>query len=154
MDGARPAPDGQLIACDVSAEYTAIGRRYWEEAGVAHKIDLRLAPAATTLAALLAEGGADTFDVAFIDADKTGYDQYYEQCLRLVRPGGLLAIDNVLWSGAVADQQAQDDDTRALRALNARLHTDARIDLSLLPIGDGLTLARKRYDKQGKEGCP
>jgi len=140
---ALPA-DGRIIACDVSDEWTSIGRRYWAEAGVADKIDLRLAPAAATLAALLAEGQAGQFDAAFIDADKEGYDGYYEQCLQLVRPGGLIAIDNVLWGGAVADEEAQDADTQALRALNAKLHTDERIDLSLLPIGDGLTLARKR----------
>lgn len=136
--------DGRLIACDVSAEYTGIGRRFWQEAGVADKIDLRLAPAADTLAALLADGQAGMFDFAFIDADKTRYDGYYEQCLQLVHPGGLIAIDNVLWGGAVADDAAQDADTQALRALNAKLHADTRIDLSLLPIGDGLTLARKR----------
>jgi len=136
--------DGTLIACDVSAEYTSIGQRYWQEAGVADKIDLRLAPAAETLAALVAEGQAGSIDVAFIDADKPGYDGYYEQCLQLVRPGGLIVIDNVLWGGAVADVEAQDADTQALRALNAKLHADERIDLSLLPIGDGLTLARKR----------
>lgn len=130
--------------CDVSDEWTSIGRRYWQEAGVAHTIDLRLAPAAETLAALLAEGQSASFDVAFIDADKPGYDGYYEQCLQLVRPGGLIAIDNVLWCGAVADDTAQDADTHALRTLNAKLHADARIDLSLLPIGDGLRLARKR----------
>jgi predicted O-methyltransferase YrrM len=136
--------DGQIIACDVSEHWTSIGRRAWAAAGVAHKIDLRLAPAAATLAALLNDGQAEQFDVAFIDADKTGYDGYYEQCLRLVRPGGLIAIDNVLWGGAVVDTRKNDADTRALRMLNAKLHTDERIDLSLLPIGDGLTLARKR----------
>lgn len=136
--------DGKLIACDVSAAYTSIGRRSWQEAGVAHKIDLRIAPASETLRTLLAEGQAGSFDLAFIDADKEGYAGYYEQCLQLVRPGGLIAIDNVLWGGAVADDAAQDADTQALRALNARLHVDERIDLSLLPIGDGLTLARKR----------
>jgi caffeoyl-CoA O-methyltransferase len=136
--------DGQLIACDVSAAYTSVGRRYWQEAGMAHKIDLRLAPAGETLEALLADGQAGTFDLAFIDADKEGYDGYYEQCLQLVRPGGLLAIDNVLWGGAVADPEVADEATVALRALNTKLHADERVDLSLLPIGDGLTLARKR----------
>lgn len=140
---ALPA-DGRIIACDVSDEWTSIGRRYWQAAGVAQKIDLRIAPAAATLAALLAEGQAGSFDFAFIDADKDGYDGYYEQCLQLVRSGGLIAIDNVLWGGAVADEEAQDAYTQALRVLNAKLHADERIDLSLLPIGDGLTLARKR----------
>lgn len=136
--------NGRLIACDVSAEYTSVGRRFWQEAGVAHKIDLRFAPASETLTALIADGQAEQFDFAFIDADKSGYNGYYEQCLELVRPGGLIAIDNVLWGGAVANDAAQDADTQALRALNAKLHADERIDLSLLPIGDGLTLARKR----------
>jgi Predicted O-methyltransferase len=139
---ALPA-DGRILACDISEEYTRIGRRYWERAGVAHKIDLRLAPALETLDAELAAGASGRYDFAFIDADKTGYADYYERCLQLLRPGGLIAIDNVLWSGAVA-QPAQGDDTRALQALNQRLHDDERIDLSMLPVGDGLTLARKR----------
>ena len=136
--------DGQVIACDVSEEWTSIGQRYWQKAGIAHKIDLRLAPASETLQALLNDGQAGQFDFAFIDADKTGYDTYYEQCLQLVRSGGLIAIDNVLWGGTVADKSKQGDDTKALRALNAKLHTDERIELSLLPIGDGLTLTVKR----------
>jgi len=135
--------DGRILACDISEEYTRIGRRYWERAGVAHKIDLRLAPALETLDAELAAGAAGCYDFAFIDADKTGYAAYVERCLQLLRQGGLIAIDNVLWSGAVA-QPARHDDTRALQALNERLHGDERIDLSMLPIGDGLTLARKR----------
>jgi len=135
--------DGRILACDISDEYTRIGRPYWERAGVAHKIELRLAPALQTLDAELAAGASGRYDLAFIDADKTGYANYYERCLQLLRQGGLIAIDNVLWSGAVA-QPAQDDDTRALQALNERLHHDERIDLSMLPIGDGLTLARKR----------
>jgi caffeoyl-CoA O-methyltransferase len=135
--------DGYLLACDLSDEYTRVGRPYWERAGVAHKIDLVLAPAVQTLDARLAAGEAGRYDFAFIDADKSGYDAYYERCLRLLRAGGLIAIDNVLWSGAVA-RPAQTDDTRALQALNAKLHDDERIDLALLPIGDGLTLARKR----------
>jgi caffeoyl-CoA O-methyltransferase len=139
---ALPA-DGYLLACDISDEYTRVGRPYWERAGVAHKIDLVLAPAVQTLDARLAAGEAGRYDFAFIDADKSGYDAYYECCLQLVRAGGLIAIDNVLWSGAVA-RPAQSDDTRALQALNAKLHHDERIDLALLPIGDGLTLARKR----------
>ena len=135
--------DGELLACDINAEYTAIGRPHWQAAGVAHKIELVLAPALVTLDARLAAGAAGQYDFAFIDADKTGYDGYYERCLKLLRPGGLIAIDNVLWSGSVA-RLAKDADTAALQALNTRLHGDARIDLSLLPIGDGLTLARKR----------
>ncbi len=135
--------DGRILACDISDEYTRVAREYWQRAGVAHKIELVLAPAAQTLVARLAAGDAGTYDFAFIDADKTGYDGYYEQCLRLLRPGGLIAIDNVLWKGAVA-RPADSDDTRALQALNAKLHRDERIDLALVPIGDGLTLARKR----------
>jgi predicted O-methyltransferase YrrM len=135
--------DGFVLACDVSDEYTRIGKPYWEAAGVAHKIHLTLAPARATLDARLANGDANAFDFAFIDADKTAYDDYYERCLMLVRPGGLIAIDNVLWSGSVA-RPATTADTAALQALNDKLHRDERIDLSLLPIGDGLTLARKR----------
>lgn len=135
--------DGRIVACDVSAEYTDVARSYWERAGIAHKIDLRLAPAANTLDALLEEGRAGEFDFAFIDADKGGYDAYYERCLRLLRAGGLIAIDNTLWSGKVA-YPADEGDTAAIQALNRKLHNDERIDLSLLPIGDGLTLARKR----------
>ncbi|MEH2257297.1 class I SAM-dependent methyltransferase [Nostoc sp.] len=140
---ALPA-DGKIIACDVSEEFTAIARRYWQEAGVADKIDLRLAPALETLDRLLATGQAETFDFAFIDADKENYDGYYERSLQLVRPGGLIAIDNVLWSGQVAEEQNQDESTQAIRALNQKLHHDERITLSLVPIGDGLTLAIKR----------
>jgi caffeoyl-CoA O-methyltransferase len=137
--------DGYLLACDVSAEWTAIGRRFWEKAGVAHKIDLRLAPALQTLEGLLADRQQhNSFDFAFIDADKENYDAYYEACLQLVRPGGLIAIDNVLWGGDVLDENRQDGSTRAIRALNRKLHGDERIDLSLVPIGDGVTLARKR----------
>lgn len=137
--------NGALVACDVSEEWTAIGRRYWEEAGVGHKIELRLAPALETLDALLAEGRAGTFDFAFIDADKEGYDAYYERALELVRLGGLIALDNTLWEGKVADPAATDVDTEAIRAINAKLALDERVTLSLIPVGDGLTLARKRY---------
>jgi caffeoyl-CoA O-methyltransferase len=136
-------PDGRIIACDVNAEFTAIGRRHWQKAGVADKIDLRLAPAIDTLDALIAEGRSGSFDFAFIDADKTNYDNYYERCLQLLRVGGLIAIDNVLWDGEVA-RPAQDADTAALQALNIKLHVDERVDLSLLSIADGVTLARKR----------
>lgn len=142
---ARALPaDGRLICCDVSEEWTAIGIPYWEQAGVRERIDLRIAPALETLDELLAEGGAVQFDLAFIDADKTSYADYYERCLQLLRPGGLLLFDNTLWGGAVADPDDQDADTVALRALNERLHGDERVTLSLVPIGDGLTLARKR----------
>jgi predicted O-methyltransferase YrrM len=140
---ALPA-DGKIIACDVSEEFTAIARRYWQEAGVADKIDLRLAPGLETLDKLLATGQAETFDFAFIDADKENYDGYYERSLQLIRPGGLIAIDNVLWSGQVADEQYQDESTQAIRALNEKLHHDERVTLSLVPIADGLTLAIKR----------
>jgi predicted O-methyltransferase YrrM len=137
-------PGGRLVACDVNPETTALARRYWALAGIADKIDLRLAPALETLAALLAEGQAGTFDFAFIDADKENYDAYYERVLRLLRPGGLVVIDNVLWGGAVADKRRKDPETAALRALNTKLHRDERIDLALLPLADGITLARKR----------
>ena len=136
--------DGRLIACDVSEEWTSIARRYWKEAGVSHKIELRLSPALETLDALLAAGEAGTFDFAFIDADKGNYAVYYERALELLRPGGLIAIDNVLWSGRVADASVDDADTVAIRKLNEKLHRDDRISLSLLPLADGLTLALKR----------
>ncbi|WP_421877916.1 O-methyltransferase [Pacificispira sp.] len=140
---ALPA-DGRITCCDVSEEWTAIAQRYWDQAGVAGKIELRLAPASETLDALVSEEGVDKVDMAFIDADKGNYDGYYEACLTLVRPGGLIAIDNVLWGGSVADPSNKSADTEAIRALNAKLKEDRRIDLSLLPIGDGLTLCRKR----------
>lgn len=140
---ALPA-DGQIIACDVSEEFTAVARRYWQQAGVADKIQLHLAPATDTLAQLLDDGQANQFDFAFIDADKENYDSYYELCLQLVRPNGLIAIDNMLWSGRVADENDQSESTRAIRALNKKLHTDKRVDVSLLTIGDGVSLLRKR----------
>jgi predicted O-methyltransferase YrrM len=140
---ALPA-DGQIVACDVNDETTAVARRYWQEAGVAEKIDLRLAPARETLDSLLAEGAAATFDFAFIDADKTNYDAYYEAALKLLRSGGLVAVDNVLWGGAVIESAQDDPDTRAIRALNAKLASDQRVSCSMLPLGDGLTLALKR----------
>jgi len=136
--------DGRIMACDISEAFTAVARRYWAEAKVADKIDLRIAPAMETLDALLADGQAGGFDFAFVDADKENYDGYVERALALLRPGGLLAVDNVLWNGAVIDPARQDDDTRAIRALNDKLHRDQRVALSLVPIGDGLTLARKR----------
>ena len=135
--------DGKIVACDVSEEFTSIARRYWQEAGVADKIDLHIAPALETLDHLLTTGEAGTFDFAFIDADKGNYDNYYEQCLKLIRPGGLIAIDNVLWSGRVADTEIQDNQTNKIRDLNRKLHEDSRITLSLVPIADGLTLAIK-----------
>lgn len=137
-------PDGKIVACDVSEEFTTVARRYWEAAGVADKIDLRLAPALETLDELLAAGQAETFDFAFIDADKGNYEGYYERSLQLIRPGGLIAIDNVLWSGRVADPQEQEKNTEVIRAFNKKLHHDERVILSLVPIADGLTLALKR----------
>ena len=136
-------PDGRVLACDINDDYTSVGKPYWQQAGVAHKIELHLAPALTTLDARLAEGESGAYDFAFIDADKSSYDGYYERCLSLLRRGGLIAIDNTLWDGHVA-RPSQDTDTLALQALNSKLHSDERIDLSLLPIGDGLTLALKR----------
>jgi predicted O-methyltransferase YrrM len=136
--------DGKLIACDVNQEWTSMAKRYWVEAGVAHKVDLRLAPAMETLDSLLAEGLAGSFDFAFIDADKENYTGYYERCLELLRPGGVIAVDNVLWSGRVADPRDRDDHTVAIREFNAKLLTDDRVLLSMIPIADGLTLALKR----------
>jgi predicted O-methyltransferase YrrM len=136
--------DGHLVCCDVSEEWTSVARRYWEEAGVADKIDLRIAPAVETLDRLLADGEESTYDFAFVDADKAGYDSYYERLLRLVRPGGLIAIDNTLWAGQVLDEDSDDEDTRAIQALNAKLATDERVSLCLLPVADGVTLARRR----------
>lgn len=136
--------DGRLIACDISEEWTAIARRYWAEAGIENKIELRLAPALQTLDRLLAEGGANGFDFAFIDADKGNYIHYYERLLQLIRPGGLITVDNVLWAGQVADPAEDGDDTIAIRAFNQHLSEDERVWLSLVPIGDGLTLALKR----------
>jgi predicted O-methyltransferase YrrM len=137
-------PDGKLIACDINEEWTSMARRYWQEAGVAHKIALRIAPALETLDKLLANGEAGSFDFAFIDADKENYTSYYERSLALVRHGGLIVIDNVLWSGRVADLNEQDMDTVAIRRFNTKLHFDERIALSMLPLADGLTLAYKR----------
>jgi caffeoyl-CoA O-methyltransferase len=139
---AMPA-DGRLIACDVSETWTAIARRYWREAGVESKIELKLAPALETLDSLLAAGGAGAFDFAFIDADKGNYAGYYERLLKLLRPNGLLAVDNTLWDGAVADGRKKDADTVAIREFNSRVHADARVLPSLVPIGDGLTLVLK-----------
>jgi predicted O-methyltransferase YrrM len=140
---ALPA-DGRLVCCDVSREWTDVGRPFWREAGVADRIELTIAPAQDTLRALVAAGGAGSFDFAFIDADKAGYDAYYEHTLVLLREGGLVAIDNTLWSGHVADPAHDDADTVALRRLNDKIHGDARVDMCLLSVGDGVTLARKR----------
>lgn len=136
--------DGRIVACDVNERWTAVARRYWEAAGVAHKVDLRLATAFDTLDHLRAAGEAGSYDFAFIDADKENYLGYYERVLELLRPGGLIVVDNTLWSGRVADPENTEADTEALRNFNRHLHRDERIDLSLLPVGDGLTLARKR----------
>jgi len=135
--------DGRVVACDVNREWTDTAKRYWQKAGVADKIELRLAPARQTLEELLAEGAAASFDFAFIDADKISYDLYYEYCLKLIRPGGLIAIDNVLWDGAVVDETVDDPDTMAIRDLNKKIHSDSRVEISLVPIADGLTLTRK-----------
>lgn len=132
--------DGQLVCCDLPGDYNAVARRYWQEAGLAERIDLRLAPALDTLAGL----EAGSFDLAFIDADKANYPAYLEEALRLVRQGGLILFDNVLWSGRVLEAEPDSDDTRAIQALNRALKGDVRVDLSLLPLGDGLTLCRKR----------
>jgi predicted O-methyltransferase YrrM len=136
--------DARIVCCDLSREWTDIARRYWREAGVAEQIDLVLGPALATLDRLLGEGAADSFDLAFIDADKANYRDYFERSLALVRPGGLIMIDNVLWGGAVIDRQRDDADTAAIRALNASLRLDDRIDIAMLPVADGLTLALKR----------
>ncbi len=137
--------DGYLICCDNSRAWSAVARRYFAEAGLADRIDLRVAAALDTLNDLLKQGQAGTFDFAFIDADKENYENYYERCLKLMRPGGLIAVDNTLWGGSVADPDNQEPDTLAIRRFNEKLYKDDRISLSLVPIGDGLTLARKRH---------
>lgn len=139
---ALPA-DGQVIACDVSEAFGAIARAYWQKANVAHKISLRIAPALDTLNSLIAAGESGTFDFAFIDADKRNYDSYYEKSLQLIRPGGLIAVDNTLWYGRVADPNVQDDRTQCIRALNKKVRDDQRVAMSLVPIGDGLLLTLK-----------
>lgn len=136
--------DGRIVACDVSEKWTSVARRYWAEAGVEGKIDLRIGPALTTLDALVDEGQAGTFDFAFIDADKVNHSAYFEAALELIRPGGVIAIDNTLWNGKVVDPEDQSEETVAIRALNWALKGDQRVDISLVPIGDGLTLVRKR----------
>ncbi len=136
--------DGRMVACDVSEEHTAIALRYWQKANVAHKIDLRIAPALDTLDQLITAGETSTFDFAFIDADKSNYDSYYERTLQLVRPGGLIAVDNTLWYGRVADPEVQDTRTQHIRTLTEKIRDDQRVSMSLIPIGDGLLLAVKR----------
>ena len=136
--------DGKLIACDVSEEWTNMAREYWDRGGVSHKIDLHVRPAVETLDALISDGREASFDFAFIDADKPNYDNYYERCLRLLRIGGIMAVDNVLWTGRVADETYDDESTRAIRALNEKIQNDERVSNVMLPIGDGLTLATKR----------
>lgn len=136
--------DGRVIACDTNVEWTKIARKFWEKAGVAEKIDLRMGPALETLQKLIDEGEAGTFDFAFIDADKGNYGYYYEFCLKLLRQGGVIAIDNVLFGGKVADEDVKDGNTSTIRELNAKLLGDDRVSISMLPIGDGLTLVRKR----------
>jgi len=140
--------DGRMIACDISEEYTSVAKRYWKQAGVDQKIDLRLRSARDTLDELVKTGEAGTFDFAFIDADKTNYENYYERALQLLRVGGLIAIDNTIWSGRVADPKEQDADTVAIRRLNEKLFRDERVTLSMLTVGDGLTLAMKRADER------
>jgi predicted O-methyltransferase YrrM len=136
-------PDGSVLACDISEQWSAIARRYWEEAGVSDRIELQLAPALETLDRQLEAGQAGSFDFAFIDADKENYINYYERTLQLLRSGGLMVIDNTLWSGSVADSTSQDAETCTIRALNQHVHADHRVQMSLLPVADGLTLARK-----------
>lgn len=136
--------DGHIVALDVSEEWTARAKGYWKDAGVGGMIDLRIAPATESLKAMLDAGEAGSYDFAFIDADKPAYDAYYEACLELLKPGGLIAIDNVLWSGSVTDPAKTDESTMALKALNTKVHGDSRVDMCLVPIGDGLMLARKR----------
>ena len=137
-------PDGELLACDVNVDWTDLARRYWKQAGVEKKIRLKLAPALDTLDSELTSGQSGTYDFAFIDADKVNYLGYYERCLKLLRPGGLIAVDNTLWSGRVADAGVQDQDTQALRAFNEIVSKDQRVDLCLVPIADGVTLLLKR----------
>jgi predicted O-methyltransferase YrrM len=136
--------DGKIVCCDKSEEWTSMARRYWKEAGVDNKIDLHLGDALDTLDSLIEAGNENAFDFAFIDADKVNYQNYFERCLALLRRGGLIAVDNVLWGGSVINPEKQDDDTLAIRAFNNQLKDDSRVDISLVPIGDGLTLARKK----------
>ena len=136
--------DGRVLTCDINRERTEVAQKYWDESGLGHKINLHIGPASETLEMLLVNGQAENLDFAFIDADKASLDLYYELCLKLVRPGGLIAVDNTLWHGKVIDPQVTDQDTEAIRAINAKLRVDQRVSLSVVPIGDGLALARKR----------
>lgn len=145
MKIASALPDGgKLICCDINEEWTSIGKKFWNEAQLSKKIDLRLAPAMETLNGLLTDGQAGTFDFAFIDADKKGYDSYYEACLKLLRPGGVIVLDNMLWDGAVADPSVQDETTVAIRSLNEKISKDVRVNSCLMTVGDGLMLAYKK----------
>ena len=146
-------PEGRIVACDVSAEWTAIGRAHWQKANVIERIQLRLRPGLEAIDAMLKAGEAGWYDMAFIDADKPNYDGYYEGALRLLKPGGFMLIDNVLWGGEVANPEKSDADTEALRALNAKIRIDDRVDLAMIPIGDGITMARKRFDSQRKQAA-
>lgn len=138
-------PNGQLVACDVNEEWTSVARRYWQKTGLEHKIELHLRPALETLDELIGQGdAAESFDLAFIDADKENDEAYFERCLKLIRPGGLIVVDNVLWSGLVIDPAAHDAATESIRNLNAKLYRDERVSLSMIPVADGLTLALKR----------
>lgn len=142
---AMALPDnGYIVACDISREWTSIAERYWAEAGVSQKIDLRIAPALDTLKQLIAEGQENTFDFVFIDADKTNYENYYESCLQLLRVGGVIILDNVLWGGSVIDKNDNEEDTRAIRAINEKVYNDKRVSMTMLPVADGLTLVMKR----------
>ena len=143
MASALP-PGGKLVCCDISEEWTAVARRYWQEAGLEQKIELRLGQAKETLTVMLKDGAAGTFDFAFIDADKLNYDAYYEMCLELVKPGGLIAVDNMLWDGKVVDAASGDEETKALHALNMKIRDDKRVEACLLTVGDGVMLTRKR----------
>jgi len=142
--------NGELVACDTNREWTSVAKKYWEKAGVASKIKLHLAPAAETLENLVMNGQAGTFDFSFIDGDKENYDTYYEYSLKLLRNGGLIAIDNVFWNGSVADSGAVDEGTLAIQKLNKKIRMDERVDMSMLPVGDGLSLVMKRYSLNGK----
>ena len=139
------APQGVLVACDISEKWTSIAKEYWHKAGVEDKIDLRIGPAAETLTELMHGGQLRSFDFAFIDADKQGYVKYYESCLSLVRPGGIVCLDNIFWGGSVADPSRTDEDVEALREVTKRIHQDERVDAALVPIGDGLLVTRKRH---------
>ena len=136
--------NGYLLACDISEEFTSIGKPYWEEAGVSENIDLQIAPAVETLKSKIEDGESNTYDFAFIDADKINYLNYYELCLDLIRSGGVIAIDNVLWGGSVIDSARTDDDTKAIREINDFIVSDKRVNISMIPVGDGVTLAVKK----------